>query len=197
MPRLEPHLKKARVFVEIAGGLNYISCIVKNKYRDVTVCATDISPQYLQKKSIPLSRFFDIAPDYYLALDAENMPFLDNSIDILWTHASMHHFKNVGRFLSEATRVLTPTGVLVGMDTARPILGGWHYLEKKSMMARQEGIFENAYSYRQWRQMVRGTSFSLRYISFNKSGRLRQQTVCAALNGIYPVEVIVSNLERP
>jgi SAM-dependent methyltransferase len=51
------------------------------------------------------------------ALEAENMPFRDASIDLVTVRAAPHHFADVDRFLRESRRVLQPGGALILSDT--------------------------------------------------------------------------------
>ena len=123
LPKIETYLKPEIFFLEVAGGLNYISAIVKDKFPEAIVCASDISPQYLYKKSIPLANYlFNVSPDYYVAADAEKLPFADESVDIIWTHNSLHHFGKASKFLNEASRILKKDGILIALDTAEPYL---------------------------------------------------------------------------
>ena len=50
-----------------------------------------------------------LAPDLRLA-DAENLPFPDNSFDIVYSYGVMHHSPDTARCLQEAFRVLKPGG---------------------------------------------------------------------------------------
>jgi len=50
-----------------------------------------------------------LAPDLRLA-DAENLPFADNSFDIVYSYGVMHHSPDTARCLREAFRVLKPVG---------------------------------------------------------------------------------------
>ncbi len=50
------------------------------------------------------------------AIDAEDLPFFDNSVDILYGYLFVHHLSDVDRFLREAARVLRPGGCAVFLD---------------------------------------------------------------------------------
>lgn len=53
-----------------------------------------------------------------LVIDAQKLPFADSTVRaILMTH-SFHHIPDVGRFLSEANRVLVPGGVISMVEVA-------------------------------------------------------------------------------
>jgi ubiquinone/menaquinone biosynthesis C-methylase UbiE len=192
-PKIKSRLKPDSVFLEAGGGFCYISAIIKDKCRDTTVCASDISPQYLYKKSIPLAKhLFNVFPDYYLALDAENLPFEDNSIDVIWTHSSLHHFSNVEKFLKEAQRVLKKEGVLIALDTAEPYINRFSYKKKKQKRAKELGIFENSYTIFDWMKISKSTSFFLNYAPGIK---IKNKILRFILNSFYPMRIIFTNIK--
>lgn len=51
---------------------------------------------------------------------AEELPFLDNSFDIVFSRLAFHHFTNVNTAFSEMVRVLKPNGKLVMIDMEAP-----------------------------------------------------------------------------
>jgi ubiquinone/menaquinone biosynthesis C-methylase UbiE len=55
-----------------------------------------------------------VAPDAYglRTADAENLPFEDNSFDVVYSWGVLHHTPNTGRAYSEVCRVLKPGGVM-------------------------------------------------------------------------------------
>ena len=193
-PKIEKFLKPDGVFLEIAGGLNYISAIVKNKKPEMVVCASDISPQYLQKKSKVLAdTLFSHTPDFYVACDAENLPFADNSIDFIWTHSSLHHLKSVDKFLSEADRVLKNDGVLIALDTADPILSK-RYKRKKMKRAQELGIFENSYTYSEWEKITRPKNINLSRVA---KGRIKNKFVQKGINYFIPMNIAFTKTFNP
>ncbi|MDF0728411.1 methyltransferase domain-containing protein [Cytobacillus sp. S13-E01] len=52
--------------------------------------------------------------------DAENMPFPDESFDIVTCRIAPHHFPNIKNFISEAYRVLKPGGQFLLDDNVAP-----------------------------------------------------------------------------
>ena len=86
---------------------------------------SDLSPNasIRIKKEVDCSEYNDILR--FAAIDAEHLPFVDSSIDIIYGYAMVHHLPDAERFLSEAIRVLKPGGKAVFMDDAySPI---WHF----------------------------------------------------------------------
>lgn len=54
----------------------------------------------------------------FAALDALNLPFPDESLDVVYGNAIVHHLPDRERFLAEVVRVLRPGGRAVFMDDA-------------------------------------------------------------------------------
>lgn len=55
---------------------------------------------------------------------AEELPFLDNSFDIVFSRLAFHHFTDVSAVFSEMVRVLKPGGrfVMIDMEAADELL---------------------------------------------------------------------------
>jgi len=191
LPKIEQFLKPDNIFLEVGGGLSYISAIVKDKFPEVVVCASDISPQYLCKKSRPLAEaLFDVIPDYYIACDAENLPFKNKSVDIIWTHNSLHHFSNPSKFLNEASRILREDGILVAMDTAEPYLNRKTYKRKKQKRSYELGIFEHSYTFFDWRKISKSSPFQVKY---TLGRNIKSNAIRFVLNSILPLGIMFSN----
>jgi SAM-dependent methyltransferase len=60
-----------------------------------------------------------------LQADAEQLPFPDQSFDIVYAYGVLHHSSNPQRAFSEARRVLKPGGVLRAMIYHRPSIAGF------------------------------------------------------------------------
>lgn len=63
----------------------------------------------------------------FYAIDANNLPFPDNSIDIIYGWAFIHHLDNIENFLNEANRVLKKNGFCIFYDNAHSKL--WQKLK--------------------------------------------------------------------
>jgi len=87
-------------------------------YSDLSAQASKaIQSQFNLTPYLPTIRF--------AALDAEDLPFVDESFDVVYGHAMVHHLPNVPGFLQGVNRVLKPGGKAVFMDDAfSPV---WHY----------------------------------------------------------------------
>ena len=56
----------------------------------------------------------------FVPADAENLPFADESFDLITCRVAAHHFPNVFRFVQEAARALKPGGRFVVQDHVLP-----------------------------------------------------------------------------
>jgi SAM-dependent methyltransferase len=74
--------------------------------------------------------------------DAEALPFVDHSFDLVTCRIAAHHFPDIGHFLAEAARVLRATGVLAVVDNVVP---GAHLRGKKAQRLRDAGRYVNAF----------------------------------------------------
>lgn len=55
---------------------------------------------------------------FFAAIDGQDLPFADGSVDVLYGYAFVHHLADLDRFLAEASRVLRPGGRAIFMDNA-------------------------------------------------------------------------------
>jgi ubiquinone/menaquinone biosynthesis C-methylase UbiE len=63
-------------------------------------------------------------------VDAESLPFADNSFDVVYSWGVIHHSENPERIVAEIHRVLTPGGTFIGMMYHRhslKVLTAWVY----------------------------------------------------------------------
>ena len=56
----------------------------------------------------------------FVPADAENLPFADNSFDLITCRIAAHHFPDVFRFVQESARALKPGGRFVVQDHVLP-----------------------------------------------------------------------------
>lgn len=86
---------------------------------------SDLSPSasIRIKEEVDYEEYVDILR--FAAIDAEHLPFVDSSVDIVYGYAMVHHLPDLERFFREAIRVLKPGGKAVFMDDAySPV---WHF----------------------------------------------------------------------
>jgi ubiquinone/menaquinone biosynthesis C-methylase UbiE len=64
----------------------------------------------------------------FAAIDAQDLPFADEQVDLVYAYAVVHHLPDVAAFLTEIARVLRPGGRCVFMDDAYS--PGWQFAKK-------------------------------------------------------------------
>lgn len=76
----------------------------------------------LTKKMLEKTREFlhDLSNVSYVIADAENLPFLDKSFDVVTCRIAPHHFPNPALFIREVSRVLVPKGKFILIDNIVP-----------------------------------------------------------------------------
>jgi SAM-dependent methyltransferase len=102
---------------------------------------------------------------------AENLPLPDESATVVWSLASVHHWKDVGKGLAEAHRVLAPAGRLVAIE--RRVSPGATGLASHGWTGQQAESFA---------AMCRAAGFDNVRISKRQAGRRAVWTV----NGLRP-----------
>jgi SAM-dependent methyltransferase len=64
----------------------------------------------------------------FAAIDAQDLPFADEQVDLVYAYAVVHHLPDVAAFLAEVARVLRPGGRCVFMDDAYS--PGWQFAKR-------------------------------------------------------------------
>ncbi len=109
---LEPlrHLPPKALILELGGGdARFGFALMKEGY---TVIESDIAPGTVEKvKEIAEKK--GIMNGHYAVIDAEDLPFVDNSLDAVLMVATFHHLPNPTHALKEFNRVLKPGGTLL------------------------------------------------------------------------------------
>jgi ubiquinone/menaquinone biosynthesis C-methylase UbiE len=96
--------------LEIGAGTGYFSLNLAQLGALERVTATDISPGMLAALRDSAGRLgLDVRT---VETDAERLPFDDDSFDLLFGHAVLHHIPDLERALAEFHRVLRPGGAL-------------------------------------------------------------------------------------
>ena len=80
----------------------------------------DITP-----KMIEMGKAKNLAGVKWVVGDCENLPFDDNSFDVIICSNSFHHYPNPQRFFDGAKRVLRPGGRLILQDYTAPSIILW------------------------------------------------------------------------
>lgn len=148
------NLKGGEKVLEVGASFGWSSW--RFAQRGCDVVAVDIC-DYLQAADL----YFEADGSYYerMMADMSNLPFKDNSFDIIFSHSVIHHCKDLGKLFSEFRRVLRPGGRVVALHEC-----SFGLLEDKSGAALQEaideGFNENAYTVPQWKKGAKDGGFS-------------------------------------
>lgn len=151
--------RRYHVAVDIGAGPGFTAFAIA-PFAD-RVVATDVTPQMLgQARSL---REQHGAPDTELALvGAEALPFRNASIDLVATRTASHHFSDLGGWLRESARVLTPGGVLAVTDTIAPDNDEANAWQHDVEMLRDPSHGRNI-TVAQWRAAVEGAGLRITF----------------------------------
>ena len=106
-----------KIGVDIATGAGF-AAFASAAHTDLML-ATDPTPAMLQQvHNIKAER--EVKNVVTMMVIAENLPFANNSIDLVTCRVAPHHFLDVPLWLSEVQRILKPHGVFVLADTSAP-----------------------------------------------------------------------------
>src|SRR3954462_1571874 len=96
--------------LEIGAGTGYFSLNLLQAGAIERATATDISPGMLATLEENAKRHGLMVMT--AAAEAETLPFPDESFDLVFGHAVLHHIPDLGQAFSEFSRVLRPGGTL-------------------------------------------------------------------------------------
>lgn len=82
------------------------------------VVATDLTKEMLKVAKDHISQH--ALNVNYVVADAENLPFLDETFDLVACRIAAHHFPNPEQFIYEVARVLKPDGQFLFIDNVVP-----------------------------------------------------------------------------
>ena len=97
--------------------------LLQEEYSNKKYTGIDLSPKMIEKakmKKLPNTEF--------IVGDCENLPFEENSFDIVINSQSFHHYPNPQDFFNSVYRVLRPGGRLILRDmTAKTAAARWFF----------------------------------------------------------------------
>ncbi|MEQ2528075.1 class I SAM-dependent methyltransferase [Robertmurraya yapensis] len=108
--------QKAELVLDIATGGGHVAKALSPHVSHVF--ATDLTRDMLANTARHLKKVSDNVS--YIITDAENLPFLDESFDIVTCRIAAHHFPNPQDFIKEVARVLKSNGSFLLIDNVSP-----------------------------------------------------------------------------
>jgi SAM-dependent methyltransferase len=141
-------------WLELGGETCFASAIWKSLHPNEWAVASDVSPNSLRFAAQPLSQWFPHAPDAFIAMDAENIPFADATFGSIFALTMMHHLPHPEQMLTEVHRVLRPGGTFVAVDHCVPRHFRPLFAKIAHERAMQYGIQEALFSYADWKRIL-------------------------------------------
>lgn len=106
-----------QVALDIATGGGHVAKTIAPFVK--TVYVTDLTPQMLSAARTHLLSA-SVHNAVYICADAEALPFLDGTFDIVTCRIAPHHFPHPDQFVREVARVLKPGGRFGLIDNVAP-----------------------------------------------------------------------------
>lgn len=104
------------IALDIATGGGHVAKALSPHIEQVF--ATDLTKEMLANTEKHLKQFCHNIS--YVIADAEKLPFLDNTFEIVTCRIAPHHFPNPRNFINEVARVLKPNGSFLMVDNVVP-----------------------------------------------------------------------------
>ena len=143
--------------LDIATGPGFTAFAIA-EFCDVVI-ASDIADGMLeQARGIATAR--GLSNVRFEAIDAHDIPYPDASLDLVTCRTAPHHFRDIGKFLSEVYRVLNHSGVFLLCDTTtseNAQLAQWH----QRVEALRDPSHISAPPPSEWRKLVTATGFEI------------------------------------
>jgi SAM-dependent methyltransferase len=186
LQRFEADFSKSRRILELGAGQGWASCLVKRRYPDAHVVATDIS-EYAVASTHLWERIYGVRLDGASACLSYEIPADDASLDLVFCFAAAHHFGAHRRTFAELHRVLRGGGVVLYLyePSCRPFL---HGLAHARVNRKRPEVPEDVLIYPKMERMAGEAGFDAS-LHFHPSTRYRSPgaTLYYAMLGRAPV----------
>ena len=130
--------------------------ILSEKYPDKHYTGLDLTPEMIKKakeKNLPNTEF--------IVGDCENLPFPDNSFDVIICTNSFHHYPNPQAFFDNVYRVLRKNGRLILRDYTSNNVVVWFMNHIELPLARLVGHGDiKVYKKKEYKDMLEKAGFT-------------------------------------
>ena len=130
MDRLEFIKIEPEIIIDIGSGTGRLSSAVTKRYPDSRVYSLDLAPEmlnYARKQSIT-------QPTAFVCADAEQLPFSDQSVDMIVSNVTIQWCMNLEQAFKEFHRIIKPGGLLMfttfGPDTLKELRSSWNGVDE-------------------------------------------------------------------
>ena len=141
--------------LEIGSGSCWGSSLIQKSFpaRLKLNIASDVSAVALQK-GVDIAELIGANINYFISCDTERLPFADNTFDVIFGSAIIHHFSNTAKGVAEIHRVLADGGVYLGINetVTNSVFNSfsksslWHVRGR----AKERGITEKVFGWNEW-----------------------------------------------
>jgi ubiquinone/menaquinone biosynthesis C-methylase UbiE len=147
-------LKTDDICLDLAAGTGFTSMEMA-KLSSIVV-AYDLTPKMLEEAR-KLAIKGNIKNIVFLEGKVEQLPFLDESFNVVVTRRAAHHFNNKNEFLKEAYRVLKKGGTLGIADMVTPATDNSESFNRLEQI--RDSTHVKAEKVEQWKKLVYGAGF--------------------------------------
>ncbi|MCX5998401.1 MAG: methyltransferase domain-containing protein [Chloroflexi bacterium] len=176
LDRIAPHMSLCGKVLEIGAGSCWAGGLMKGRFPDAYVVCSDVSPAAL-RKGRQVCGILGSMPDAFVACDAEKLPFMAGSFDVVFGNACLHHLSAVSGGVRSIGRVLKPGGMYYGSgELASGRLLGAIWTSRLGFAGKREkaeGVNERVYGVGEWREAFRRNGFTDIYIGVEKDWQYR------------------------
>jgi ubiquinone/menaquinone biosynthesis C-methylase UbiE len=159
LAQLVPWLKPTPedLMLDIATGGGHVARTLAPHVKMVYV--TDLTPQMLMTAREHLSDSL-VENTTYVTADAESLPFLNDTFDIVTCRIAAHHFPHPELFVQEAARVLKPSGRFLFIDNVAPELR--EFADFLNLVEEiRDPSHVNCLSVMEWTNLLRDSGFAI------------------------------------
>lgn len=136
LERLELLKMTPERILDLGSGTGHCTEALSERYPNARIVALDLSESMLHHTRQRFSRWQRYRRKHgFVSGDAEQLPFADNSFDMLFSNLTIQWCGNLEQTFSEFRRVLRPGGVLfyttLGPDTLRELRASWAAVDER------------------------------------------------------------------